>query len=267
MFTQLFVLAAISVQLASADRLSTWLSDMCTNANQGNTEPLPLGECIEFGQAQSYILNKDDGKTYNLFTGGGCHQYVGQVSLSGTCLATGDATGIMNIGHQDAKRWIRGANPLGKRTKRRSSLRSTNNARTLERRVEGDTYQCPNVPSGADYFFVVQTSSAAHEETFPDEDRIIRNDFVGAFNTAYQNPSGQTQVTSFSPEPDVQMTLTMNQGVIQDIHPVDIENLTNNLFQFRNRETNPVNFIVGLYTGRIDHPDAGLIAEFHWQGD
>lgn len=145
------------------------------------------------------------------------------------------------------------------------------NETVLIKRVEGDTYQCPNIPSGADYFFVVQSSSAAHEDTFSDEETHIRNDFVASFNAAYQNPSGQTEVTSYTPLggniEDVQMTLTMNQGVIQDIHPIDIENLTNGLFAFRDAQNDPVNFLVSIYTGRVDHPDAGPIAEFHWNGD
>ncbi|KAF6751829.1 hypothetical protein DFP72DRAFT_850344 [Ephemerocybe angulata] len=266
MFSKLLLITGLTAHLAAADRLSTWLSDMCTNANMGTTDPLPLGRCIEFGQAQSYILKKDPGNVYNLFQGGGCSQYVGQVSLSGRCLAVGDrATGIMNIGPQDAKRQIRGANTLGRREKRKR------NEPALEKRVEGDTYQCPNIPSGADYFFVVQRSSAVHGDTFADEDSHVRNDFVSAFNAAYQNPSGQNQVSSYTPlggeVEDVQMTLTMNQGVIHDISPVDIENLTNSLFDFRDRQGDPLNFLVSVYTGRVDHPGAGPIAEFHWNGD
>ncbi|KAF6745797.1 hypothetical protein DFP72DRAFT_855982 [Ephemerocybe angulata] len=325
MFSKLLLITGLTAHLVAADRLSTWLSDMCTNANMGTTDPLPLGRCIEFGQAQSYILKKDPGNVYNLFQGGGCSQYVGQVSLSGRCLAVGDrATGIMNIGPQDAKRhtgsmdqyfrckccgnsWeianyiitisgtkyagnmLRtfidyfvwkifpgkivcparsarsGANPLGRREKRKR------NEPALEKRVEGDAYQCPNIPSGADYFFVVQRSSAVHGDTFADEDSHVRNDFVSAFNAAYQNPSGQNQVSSYTPlggeVEDVQMTLTMNQGVIHDISPVDIENLTNSLFDFRDRQGDPLNFLVSIYTGRVDHPGAGPIAEFHWNGD
>ncbi|KAJ7893212.1 hypothetical protein B0H13DRAFT_1886461 [Mycena leptocephala] len=65
----------------------------------------------------SFILNKDDGNVYNLHGGGGCAQYVGQVSLGGICQDVGDtATAIMNIGHQDSRRWIRGANALAERT-------------------------------------------------------------------------------------------------------------------------------------------------------
>ncbi|KAF6750044.1 hypothetical protein DFP72DRAFT_1072658 [Ephemerocybe angulata] len=241
---------------------------MCTNAQQGTTSPLPLGSCIEFGQAQSYILDKDEGSVYNLYSGGGCAQYVGQVSLSGVCLAVGDdATGIMNIGPQDKRRWIRGTSPFGKRTARAQRAR---NETALGRRVEGDTYVCP-IPSGAEYFFVLQTSSATHQDTFADEDALIRNDFLSAFNAAYQNPSGQTQVSAITPLggdiEDVQMTLNMNQGVIQDIQVQDIENLTNGLFDFRDQQADPINFLVSIYTGRPDHPDAGPIAEFHWNGD
>ncbi|KAF6742456.1 hypothetical protein DFP72DRAFT_1081923 [Ephemerocybe angulata] len=230
MFSKLLLITGVAAQLVAADRISTWLSDMCTNANMGTTDPLPIGTCIEFGQAQSYILTKDPGNLYNLYSGGGCAHYVGQVSLSSRCLAVGDdATAIMNIGPQNGRRWIRGANPLGK------------NEPALEKRVEGDTYQCPNIPSAADYFFVVQRSSAVHGDTFADEDSHIRNDFLSAFNAAYQNPSGQNRVSSYTPlgggVEDVQMTLSMNQGVIHDISPVDIENLTNSLFDFRDMLT------------------------------
>ncbi|KAJ7159029.1 hypothetical protein C8R43DRAFT_1234135 [Mycena crocata] len=270
MFTQLLVLSGIAARLAAADSISAWLSDMCTNALQFKTSPLPLGECIEFGQAQSYILDKDDGNVYNLYGGGGCAQYVGQVSFAQGCLKVGpEATAIMNIGPQDSKRWIRGANAIGERVARSPRPK---NGTSLIPRVEGDTFQCPNIPSGTPYFFVVQSSSATHADTFADEETHIRNDFVAAFNAAYQNPSGQTQVTSFTPLggtdiEDVQMTLDMDQGVIQDIQVQDIENLTNGLFAFRDAQADPVNFLVSIYTGFPDHPDAGLIGQLHWNGD
>jgi hypothetical protein len=108
MFSQFLLLTGVLSRLAAADNLSLWLGTACTGADEGYTEPLPLGTCIEFNQAQSFILNKDDGNVYNLYGGGGCAQYVGQVSLGGTCQDIGDtATAIMNIGPQDSKRWIR----------------------------------------------------------------------------------------------------------------------------------------------------------------
>ncbi|KAJ7198105.1 hypothetical protein GGX14DRAFT_402126 [Mycena pura] len=107
MFSQLLLTSVLS-RLAVADNLSLWLGPACTGADEGYTDPLPLGKCIEFNQAQSFILKKDDGNVYNLYSGGGCAQYVGQVSLGGTCQDIGDtATAIMNIGPQDGKRWIR----------------------------------------------------------------------------------------------------------------------------------------------------------------
>ncbi|KAJ7926759.1 hypothetical protein B0H13DRAFT_1862004 [Mycena leptocephala] len=282
MFSQLLLLTGVLSRLAAADNLSLWLGTACTGADEGYTEPLPLGTCIEFNQAQSFILNKDDGNVYNLYGGGGCAQYVGQVSLGGTCQDIGDtATAIMNIGPQDSKRWIRGANALAERTARASVDGSSvelnkrtfvsPNGVTIQKRVEGDTYQCPNVPSGADYFFVVQSSSATDTETFGDEDTHIRNDFDSAFHAAYQNPSGQTTVSSFTPLGgdinDVQVTLTMQQGVIQDIQDQDIDSLMSSLNDFRGGQSSPINFLVSLYTGIVGHPDAGIIATWRWDGD
>jgi hypothetical protein len=121
----------------------------------------------------------------------------------------------------------------------------------IQKRVEGDTYQCPNVPSGADYFLVVQSSSATDTETFGDEDNLIRNGFDSAFHAAYQNPSGQTTVSSYTPlgggVDTVQVTLTMQQGVIQDIQDQDIDSLMSSLNDFRGSQSSPINFLVSLY--------------------
>ncbi|KAJ7262120.1 hypothetical protein C8J57DRAFT_1513901 [Mycena rebaudengoi] len=282
MFSQLLLLTGVLSRLAAADNLSLWLGPGCHGADEGYTEPLPLKTCIEFNQVQSFILNKDDGNVYNLYGGGGCLQYVGQVSLGGTCQDVGDtATAIMNIGPKDGKRWIRGANPLAERTARASvdgwpielskrAVVSPNDV-TIQKRVEGDTYQCPNVPSGAAYFFAVQSSSAAHTETFADENTLIRNNFDRDFHAVYQNPSGQTTVSSYTPLggidiDDVQVTLTMQQGVVQDIQDQDIDSLMSSLNYFRSRQSNPVNFLVSLYTGVIGHPHAGIIATWRWNG-
>ncbi|KAH9927197.1 uncharacterized protein BXZ73DRAFT_78638 [Epithele typhae] len=263
MFTKSIILAVALAQLAAADTLLLWLGNKCTGADEGYTSPLPLGSCIEFGQAQSYILDKDDGNTYNLYSGGGCNQYVGQVALSGTCLDVGnEATGIINIGPQSKKRWIRGANAIGELEAREpapapaasTNVKRSPNGVVIQKRVEGDTYQCPNVPSGADYFFVVQQESATHTETFGSEDNTIRNDFDSSFNSAYQNPSGQT------------LTLTMQQGVIQDIQSQDIDSLVSSLEDFRGGQSSPLRFVIGLYTGQINHPNAGLIGVFDWNG-
>ncbi|KAJ7500932.1 hypothetical protein B0H11DRAFT_1908784 [Mycena galericulata] len=142
----------------------------------------------------------------------------------------------------------------------------------IQKRLEGDTYQCPNVPSGAAYFFVVQSSSATDEETDPDEDSTIRNDFDSAFQSVYQNPSGQTTVSSYTPLSagnieDVQVTLTMQEGVIQDIQGQDIDYLMTSLNDFRGAQSSPINFLVSLYTGIVGHPGAGIIATWHWNGD
>jgi len=228
-------------------------------------------------------LDKDDGNVYNLYGGGGCAQFVGEVALSGTCQAVGDtATGIINIGPQSSKRWIRGANAPAERVSRAtvdgSSVELSQrtvlspNGVPIQKRVEGDTYQCPNVPSGAAYFFLVQSESATDEETNADEDTIIRNDFDAAFEAAYQNPSGQTTVSSFTPLDagaiqDVQVTLTMQQGVIQDIQDQDIDSLMSSLNDFRGGQSSPINFLISLYTGIIGHPDAGIIATWQWNGD
>ncbi|KAJ7262126.1 hypothetical protein C8J57DRAFT_1513904 [Mycena rebaudengoi] len=232
MFSQLLLLTGVLSRLAAADNLSLWLGPGRHGADEGYTEPLPLGTCIEFNQAQSFILNKDDGNVYNLYGGGECSH---------------------------------GANPLAERTARASvdgwPIELSKRA-VVQKRVVGDTYQCPNVPSGAAYFFVVQSSSSAHAETFSDEDTHIRNDFDSAFHAAY-TPLGGIDIE------DVQVTLTMQQGVIQDIQDQDIDSLMRSLNDFRAGQSrlSPVNFLVSLYTGVIGHRDAGIIATWRWDGD
>ncbi|KAJ7500906.1 hypothetical protein B0H11DRAFT_2225288 [Mycena galericulata] len=282
-FSQLLPLIGVLSRLAAADSLSLWLGTACNGADEGFIEPLPLGTCIKFDQAQSFILEKNDGNMYNLYSGDGCAQFVGEVALSGTCQAVGDsATAVMNIGPQSSKRWIRGATAPGERVARvafdgssaelnQRTVLSPNGVQ-IQKRLEGDTYQCPNVPSGAAYFFVVQSESATDEETNPDEDTIVRNDFDSAFQAAYQNPSGQTTVSSFTPLDagniqDVQVTLTMQEGVIQDIQGQDIDSLMSSLNDFRGGQSSPINLLVSLYTGIVGHPDAGIIATWHWNGD
>ncbi|KAF8207464.1 hypothetical protein K438DRAFT_1962387 [Mycena galopus ATCC 62051] len=241
MISQLLVLTGVFSRLAAADNLSLWLGTACTGADEGYTD----------------------------------------LSRSGPA-ADARTTAIMNFGPQDSKRWIRGANALAEPAAGASvdgssaqpSKRAvvSRNGVTIHKRVEGDTYQCPNVPSGAAYFFVVQSSSATDTETFGgDEDTQIRNDFDAAFNAEYQNPSGQTSVSSYTPLggdiDDVQVTLTMQQGVIQDIPVQDIDSLMSSLNDFRGAQSSPINFLVSLYTGVIGHPDAGLIAAWNWNGD
>ena len=63
MFAGLLIITTIAAHLVAADKLTTWLSDMCTNARMDSAEPVDQGTCYEFGQAQSYILTKDSGKT------------------------------------------------------------------------------------------------------------------------------------------------------------------------------------------------------------
>jgi hypothetical protein len=260
----LFVIALTAFH-AAADRLSLYLGDHCNNANQGNYEPVELGSCIEFNQAQSYILEKDDGVTYNLYSGGACAQYEGQVTLSGECLAKGDdITGIINIGNQ-GRRMIRGAT-------RDTPSKATPSNGTVTILTDGDTYQCPNIPSGAAYFLLVQSSSATEEEVPSGDEQTMQNDFLAGFNAAYQNPSGQTQVSTFTPYDgdnfdDVQITLDMQQGVITEFQPQDMAAIVADMFTFRDQQAFPVNFLVSIYTGIPNNPDSGLIASLFFQGD
>ncbi|KAJ6484310.1 hypothetical protein DFH09DRAFT_1459944 [Mycena vulgaris] len=269
MLTQLLLLTGVFSRLAAADSLSLYLGTACNGADEGFTSPLPLGTCIEFNQAQSFILNTDDGNVCNLYGDGGCAQFVGEVALK----AVGDtATALMNIGPQSSKRWIRGATAPAERVARAafdgSSVELSQrtvlspNGVSIQKRVEGATYRCPNVPSGAAYFFVVQSESTTDEKTNQDEDTTI----------PYQNPSGQTTVSSFTPLDarairDVQVTLTMQQGVIQDIQGQDIDTLMSSLNDFRDGQSGPINFLVSLYTCIIGHADAGIIANWQWNGD
>jgi hypothetical protein len=248
---------AFAITRASADQLNLYRSEGCRNAGLGVYSPVELGNCIPFDQARSYILQKNDGDVYNLYSGGGCGQYEGQVILSGSCLGVGDdVTGIMNIGKQDP-RMIRGAT---------REIRS----KDIVIRDDGDAYQCPNVPSGAQYFFVVESSSATTEELFPEDEARMRDDFVSAFSGAYQNPSGQTEVSSFTAYDgdnidDVTMVLDMTSGVIQDFQDQDMASLTRDLFYFRNQQRSPINFIVSVYSGRIGNV-GGILATFGFRG-
>lgn len=252
------LLIASAVAFAAADRLSLYLSQHCTNANLGVTSPLPLGSCIEFGQAQSYILTKDTNDVYNLYSGGGCGNYEGQVSLSKTCLQVGDGiTGLMNIGPQSSKLRIRGSTlPM--------------ELQAMEKRVDGDTYQCPN--TRAPYFFVVQSSSAVHEE-LPDlaTQSRVRNDFLTQFNNAYQTHSSQDEIRSFTRYGgeyihDVYLTLDMEQGVASDFRPQDMIGLTDSLLYFRDLQRSPIRFMVSIYSGYVNGAH-GLLGDFRFDGD
>lgn len=141
----------------------------------------------------------------------------------------------------------------------------------MEKRVDGDTYQCPNVPLGADYFFAVSHSGAKDETVGKRDETIIRNDFVSVYDAAKQNPSGQTTLSSFTPyhgesTHDMGMTLGMEQGVIQDFHPIDMESLTADLMTFRDQQRSPIHFLVPIYSGRVNNV-GGLVATFRWNGD
>ncbi|OAL06696.1 hypothetical protein IQ06DRAFT_2735 [Phaeosphaeriaceae sp. SRC1lsM3a] len=252
----LLLLAASSVV---ADELHLYLGEGCRNAQLGTYAPVEEGLCIKFDQAQSYILEKDDGVTYNLYSGGGCGQYEGQVSLSGKCLGVGtDITGLINIGKQD-RRMIRGAT--------RESIPKA----VVTKRVDGDTMQCSSLTP---YYFVVQSSAAVHEEIPSGDERTMQNNFMADFNAAYQNPSGQTEVSTYNPYDsdnieDPQITLDMVSGVIQDFQPQDMEDITRDLFTFRDQQRSPVNFIVQIFSGRLDLPDipGGLLATFNFNGE
>lgn len=176
----------------------------------------------------------------------------------------------MSIGTQSAKRSTNIEE--AKRTVSEKRKEKMQRARMdIDKRVDGDAYQCPNIPSGADYFFVVTTSSAVEETVGGGDEQTMENDFMAQFNAAYQNPSGQTSVSSYTPYTgddidDVTISLDMQQGVIQDIQPQDMESLTESLMTFRDQQRSPINFLVSLYTGRVDNV-GGLIANFRWNGD
>lgn len=255
----IMLLAASSVV---ADELHLYLGEGCRNSNLGTYKPVERGLCIEFDQAQSYILEKDEGVTYNLYSGGGCSQYEGQVSVSGTCLGVGtDTTGIINIGKQD-KRAIRGAT--------RDTLPKT----IFRKQVDGDAWQCPNIPSNTPYYFVVQSSSAVYEEIAQRDEEIMARNFMADYNAAYQNPSGQTQVSTYNPYDsenisDPQITLEMTNGVIQDFQDQDMEALMTDLFRFRDLQRSPVRFVVQIFSGRLDLPDipGGVMGTFEFNGE
>jgi hypothetical protein len=102
-----FIVSTVLASFAAADLISLYVGEACRSANLGRWEPIPLGKCIDISQASSYVFEKDDKNFYNIYSGGGCHQYEGQVEFSG-CLTKGEGqTGILNIGPQDKKRWIR----------------------------------------------------------------------------------------------------------------------------------------------------------------
>ncbi|KAH7413837.1 hypothetical protein DE146DRAFT_8808 [Phaeosphaeria sp. MPI-PUGE-AT-0046c] len=250
----LFALAAHAV----ADSLSIYLGDNCSNSNLGTATPVELGTCYELGQAQSYILEKDVGSVYNLYSGGACNQYQGQVSVSNICHKVGkEITGIINIGKQDRRSMIRGA------TRDVPTPGQSRNVNLATKRLEGESYQCPNIHSGAYYFFVVEHSSAVQESLFEDEENMIRNAYMAAFNSAYQNPSGQTSVRANVPEiegtnlADPLVSLEMSSGVIQDFQLQDMQNLTDDLLTFRDMQGSPVDFTVSIYSGRLDTNDVG----------
>jgi hypothetical protein len=253
MHSPALLLIALAASHAAADQLNLYLGDGCNNSGLGVFSPVELGDCIHFDQARSYILQKNDGDVYNLYSGGGCHQYEGQVTLSGSCSPVGgDITGIMNIGQQD-RRMIRGAT-------RQSQPKG------MSKRVDGDTYQCPNVP----YFFVVTSSSAVQEEIGNEDEQDMRADFMAQFQAAYEGQSGQTEISSYSPYngeniDDVTITLDMDRGVAQDFQPWEMYDLTTDLLEFRDRQRSPVNFLVALYSGRVDG-DNGFLGTFEFRG-
>ncbi|KAF8913312.1 hypothetical protein CPB85DRAFT_1506316 [Mucidula mucida] len=136
------------------------------------------------------------------------------------------------------------------------------------KRVEGDTYQGPNT-NGA-YFFVVQQTSAVHGEdgaTSFDEEQQSESDWTAAFNRVYNANNGGTTVNSESAGSQgeyLHAQLTVTEGVIHDIHPEDADPLITALNDFRDQQNNPFTFVVGVYTGVVGHPDAGLIGDFRW---
>ncbi|KAH7401931.1 hypothetical protein DE146DRAFT_754538 [Phaeosphaeria sp. MPI-PUGE-AT-0046c] len=253
----LVLLAASSVV---ADELHLYLGEGCRNANLGTHAPVERGSCIEFGQAESYILEKDEGVTYNLYSGGGCSQYEGQVSVSGTCLGVGsDITGLINIGKQD-RRMIRGA-----------TLKTVSKA-IMKKQVDGDAWQCPS--SGTPYYFVAQSSSAVYEEIPGGDEQTMARNFMSEFTAAYQNPSGQTEVSNWTVYnglniEDPLITLDMTNGVIQDFQDRDMEGLVTDFFTFRDMQRSPANFVVQIFSGRLDLPDVpgGLLATFTFWGE
>lgn len=151
-------------------------------------------------------------------------------------------------------------------SKRRTTI--TQDPRALQKRVDGDTYVCPNAP----YFFVVESSTATQEDIGNRNETIMRNDFMSSWNAEYQNRPGQTEVSSFTPYDgenieDVTIALEMDQGTISYISPPEMESLTEDLFVFRNQQRWPIGFVVGIYTGLPDRPGAGLNGHSRFLGD
>jgi hypothetical protein len=123
-------------------------------------------------------------------------------------------------------------------------------------RNDGDAYRYPRVPIGAEYFFIVESSSVTTEEGPREVEATMRDDFVSAFSREFHNPTGQTDVSSFTAYPgenidDFTLVLDMTSGVIQDFQDQDMPSLTRNLFIFRNEHCFHISFIVSIYPGRI----------------
>ncbi|KAF8913305.1 hypothetical protein CPB85DRAFT_571739 [Mucidula mucida] len=267
MLTKSFIALGLLAGRAVGDAIHLYLGANCNGEQLGTTSPLLPGTCIDFGQAQSYILEEDDGITYNLYSGDGCSQYVGQTSFSG-CMGVGpDATHIVNEGKQAKRSFLPRTIP-GRGVPPKASPYMSRRGVPILKRVEGDTYQCPNT-SGA-YFFVVQQTSAVHGEdgaTSFDEEQQIESDWTAAFNRVYNANNGGTTVNSESAGSQgeyLHAQLTVTEGVIHDIHPEDADPLITALNDFRDQQNNPFTFVVGVYTGVVGHPDAGLIGNFRW---
>ncbi|KAI5357244.1 hypothetical protein Slin14017_G122530 [Septoria linicola] len=274
MLGKLLTASSALASIVAADSLSTYQGSACHGANQALVSPLGLGECIPFGSVGSYILTKDDGNTYNLFSGENCDQYEGQVALSGICTtldadAPSRATHVMNVGPQSKKRAsvkpkaikkIRGTNPA---FPRRDDVTFSRSGFPILKRVDGDVYQCPNTP----YFFVVTSSSAVKVETTIDEDTQIESTFDAAFARAYEQ-GGQTTVQSESVGDQgetIRITLEFTQGTANFIAPEEADPLINGFNEFRDNQQSPGEFFVSIFTGTPDHPDnTGAFATFQW---
>jgi hypothetical protein len=255
-YRALFLTAVLTTPFVAADQLSLYLGVGCRSAGLGSYKPVPAGECIDVLQAQSYILQKDNGYTYNLYSSRDCSGLEGDVTLSG-CSSVGEIRSIKKVPNKKRSQ-IRGTT---------SPLSSKNSPEDLFVRDNGDTYQCPNVP----YFLMVTTSSSVTEELFSRDEQTMRNDFMSAFSTAYQNPSGQTSVSSSTPydgenieDPAIQ--LRMVSGVIQDFQEREMEEIMRDLFIFRDRQRFPANFGVDIYTGIPDGPH-GVWAHLMFRGE
>jgi hypothetical protein len=98
----------------------------------------------------------------------------------------------------------------------------------------------------------------------------MRDDFVSAFSREFQNPTGQTDVSSFTAYygeniDDVTLVLDMTSGVIQDFQDQDMLSLTRELFTFRNEQLFHISFIVSIYSGRIGNTGQ-ILATFGFRG-